>query len=406
MTPAWTIALRFLKEGRLQTALIVVGAAVGVAVMVFLSSLITAVQGNLIDKTLGTQAHIVVKQPDEAARPLYEPGKTELLLRSIQQPPQRLRPILNAKTVLEQTISTPEVRAASPVAIGAGFAIRGEALRAVAITGVEPDTYRSIIDLRERLTKGTYRAGGSDALIGTDLAGQLGLSVGDKLRLSTSAERSTILNIAGIFDLENKDANERWVVVGLAVAQSLLDIPGGVTEVVAVVDDVFSAQEVAARVARRTGLSAESWMDRNAQLLVALSSQDSSSKTIQFFVVLAVALGIASVLFVSVVQKSREIGILKAFGTSTRTVLQVFLIQGLVVGFVGSALGSALGTGLALVFRRAVVGPDGRPTLPIEVTPELLLGASAVAVASSVLAGYLPARRAARLDPAVVIRYG
>jgi lipoprotein-releasing system permease protein len=298
------------------------------------------------------------------------------------------------------------VQAASPVAIGAGFAVRGEARKAVAITGIEPQTYLGIIDLSVRLVRGSYRVGGSDALIGVELARQLGLSVGDKLRLLTTEKRTVVLNVTGVFDLENKDANERWVVLALAVAQNLLDIPGGVTEVDAVVANVFDAREVAAKVSRRTGLSAESWMDRNAQLLVALSSQDSSSKTIQFFVVLAVALGIASVLFVSVVQKSREIGILKAFGTSTRTVLRVFLLQGLIVGVVGSLLGCALGAGLSLLFRGAVVGPDGRPTLPIEVPAELLLGASVVAIASSVLAGYLPARRAARLDPAVVIRYG
>lgn len=406
MTPAWTIALRFLREGRFQTVLIIVGAAVGVAVMVFLSALIDAVQRDLIDKTLGTQAHIVISQPDESARPLYRAKDGERLLRAIQQPPQRLRPILNAKTVLAQTLSTPGVRAASPVALGAGFAVRGEATKAVAITGIEPSSYRGVIDLSARLKQGLYRVGGGDALIGVELGQQLGLAVGDKLRLTTAGERSAVLNISGVFDLENKDANERWVVVALAVAQNLLDIPGGVTEIDALVDDVFMARDVATRVGRRTGLAAQSWMERNAQLLVALSSQDSSSKTIQFFVVLAVALGIASVLFVSVVQKSRDIGILKAFGTTTGTVLRVFLIQGFVVGALGSVLGCALGAGLSLIFRHAVVGADGLPTLPIVVEPGLLLGASAVAIFSSVLAGLLPARRAARLDPAVVIRYG
>ena len=126
---------------------------------------------------------------------------------------------------------------------------------------------------------------------------------------------------------------------------------------------VFGADALAARIRDRTGLDARSWMEQNGDLLTGLRSQSMSSLMIQVFVVLAVALGIASVLAVSVVQKAREIGILRATGTPSRTVTQIFLVQGAVLGGIGSLVGIALGSGLALFFASVARNPDGSPLL-------------------------------------------
>jgi lipoprotein-releasing system permease protein len=147
-------------------------------------------------------------------------------------------------------------------------------------------------------------------------------------------------------------------------------------------------------------------MKLNAQLLTALRSQSSSSFMIQFFVIVAVALGIASVLGVSVIQKSREIGILKATGTSTGTVLRIFLAEGSIVGVLGSALGALLGTAMSLGFAAAVKNPYGEALFPVRLTPGLFALASAVAIGTGIASAVFPARVAARLDPATVIRRG
>jgi lipoprotein-releasing system permease protein len=125
---------------------------------------------------------------------------------------------------------------------------------------------------------------------------------------------------------------------------------------------------------------------------------------IQVFVVVAVALGIASVLGISVVQKSREIGILRAMGAGAGQVTRVFLVQGLFVGLAGSVMGCLLGGGLALLFQGLVTNADGSPTFPVDLGASLFLRAAGVAVATGLLASVAPARRAARLDPATVLR--
>jgi lipoprotein-releasing system permease protein len=170
------------------------------------------------------------------------------------------------------------------------------------------------------------------------------------------------------------------------------------------VEDVFAAEDIAALVRARTGLPAESWMTRNAQLLSGLSAQASSRTMIQVFVVISVTLGIASVLIVSVVQKSREIGILRAVGTPARRVLQIFLIEGGVLGAAGSVIGAALGAAFAKGFEAMTVEPDGSPRFLVQIDLPLVAGTAALAIGIGLLAAVIPARRAARLDPATAIR--
>ena len=396
------LALQFLREYRSQTALTVGAVAIGVAVMVFLSALITGLQTSLIERTLGTQAHIVVKPIEERARPLLESGE---LLRHIERPAQRVRPIAEWQRVDGWLRADPEIVATSPTAIGDAFATQGSANRPVQILGVVPERFDQVIPVSQRMTRGAYRLEGAETVIGIELAADLGVDVGDKLRLETPAGNDALLTIRGVFDLGNQQVNERWVVVPLRTGQTLLGLPGGANALHIKVQSIFDADRVADRIASETGLGAESWMKANEQLLIGLRSQSSSSYTIQFFVFLAVAIGIASVLVVTVVQRTREIGILRAMGVPARRIAMVFVIQGGLVGFFGSLLGAGLGAGLSFVFAQLSQNPDGTAMFPIALSSNLILAASGLATLTGVLAAVLPARQAAGLDPVEAIRH-
>jgi lipoprotein-releasing system permease protein len=402
----WIVAIRYLREGRAQSLLILSGVAVGVGVIVFLSALISGLQVSLIDRTLGTQSHIVLKRPDEMPRPLLERGGAAGVTAHVERPAQRLRSILQWQQVLDSVERVPGVLALTPTVTGSAFARQGTANRAVLLRGVDPPGFLRIIDVGSKVVAGRFDVTGMDAVIGSELANALGLTVGDKLRLSAPDDRSDVFTIRGIFDIGNKDANERWVFVSLRSAQTLLDLVGGVSTIEVKVADLFAAESIAVQLSARTGLEADSWMKTNTQLLVGLRSQNSSSYMIQVFVIIAVALGIASVLVVSVVQKSREIGILKAMGTPTRRIIRVFLIEGALVGLVGSVLGVALGAGLSVFFASLATNPDGSPMFPVNLTLALVVRASVIATLTGIVAAAAPAHRAARLDPVEVIRYG
>jgi lipoprotein-releasing system permease protein len=399
----WFIAVRYLREGRAQTVLVLAGTTVGVAVLIFLTALISGLQRTLVAQTLSTQAHVLVKAPERVARPLDLPST---VADRIEKVPDRIRSIEQWQQVVDALPAIPGVLAATPTAAGAAFASRGSATKSVALRGIDPESFARVIEILPRMKAGRFALEGAEAIVGVGLASDLGVSVGDKIRLATPEGRGDQFTIAGIFDIGNKEVNTRWVLVPLRSAQTMLDLPGGVTTLEVKVDGIFDAERIAREISRRHGLAADSWMELNQQLLVGLRSQSASSWMIQVLVVLAVALGIASVLGVSVIQKSREIGILRATGTSTGAVQRIFLLEGAIVGAAGSVLGAALGSAMAVAFANLARAPTGDALFPVDLTPGLYLGATLVALVTGTVAAWFPARRAAGLEPAEVIRYG
>jgi len=397
----WIAAVRFLREGRMQSLLIIVGVGVGVAVIVFMSALLSGLQANLIKRTLSSQAHITLLPPEEIARPQQATDATALRL---QKQAQRLRAIDQWQTLRNRLETWPEIAAVSPVASGPAFAIRGEANKAITVVGIEPERYNRAISLAERLTAGQLRVGAGEAVIGIELARDLGAEVGDKLRLSAADGRSDTLTVTGLFDLGNKGVNARNVYVGLRTAQSLLDLVGGVSSIDLALHDLDLAEQLARRIAGETGLTADSWIKTNAQFVTALTSQRVSSNVIRFFIALSVAFGIASVLVVSVIQRGKEIGILRAMGATQAQMRRIFLLQGGIVGFFGSLLGSALAWSFLMLWQLLARNPDGTPMFVIGVEPGLVALAAGGASLVGILSALLPARRAAQLDPVVAIR--
>ncbi len=385
----------------MQSLLIIVGVGVGVAVIVFMSALLSGLQANLIKRTLSSQAHITLLPPEEIARPQQATDATALRL---QKQAQRLRAIDQWQTLRDRLETWPEIAAVSPVASGPAFAVRGEANKAISVVGIEPERYNRVISLAERLTAGQLRVGAGEAVIGIELARDLGAEVGDKLRLSAADGRSDTLTVTGLFDLGNKGVNARNVYVGLRTAQSLLDLVGGVSSIDLALHDLDLAEQLARRIAGETGLTADSWIKTNAQFVTALTSQRVSSNVIRFFIALSVAFGIASVLVVSVIQRGKEIGILRAMGATQAQMRRIFLLQGGIVGFFGSLLGSALAWSFLMLWQLLARNPDGTPMFVIGVEPGLVALAAGGASLVGILSALLPARRAAQLDPVVAIR--
>jgi lipoprotein-releasing system permease protein len=286
---------------------------------------------------------------------------------------------------------------------GAALAQRGEATRSVNLAGVELERYDRVINLGAKLVAGSLRLAPGEAIVGVTLASDLGLRVGDRFVASTGT-REESLRIAGLVDLGVTELNRRTVYVPLRSAQSLFDLAGGATRIDVSLDDVWTASELAATLSRELPAKVESWQDTNAQLVSALNAQSVSTTIIRGVVMVVVVLGIASVLVVSVVQKQREIGILRAMGATRGQVMGVFLVQGALVGLLGAVVGVVLAAGMIELFTRFVKGSDGLPLFAITLSPRVALQVALLAWAAGVLAALAPARRAARMDPAQAIR--
>ena len=147
----WQVALRFLREGRMQSWLIVGGVAAGVAVITYIAALINGLQANTVSKTLGTQAHISLRAPEDVVIPLSAAAPGTWLLSDTQPRAQRLRSVDNWQQLLPVLEQEPGVVAVSPMVSGSGQALRGEATQSIAIMGVELERYQRIVNLREKI---------------------------------------------------------------------------------------------------------------------------------------------------------------------------------------------------------------------------------------------------------------
>lgn len=399
----WILATRFLREGLLQTFFIIAGVALGVSVIVFMSAMLTGLQSNFFSTLTDYQAQIVISPLDEVARPLRlaQQGKLATLVQPRAKRPQSLD---QWQALRNSLIRIPGVLVVTPIVAGAGFVLRADANRGVSMVGIEPDSYLQLIALKKKMVAGSAELSSTDILIGTDLAKDLGVWVGDKLTLQTPGGASASLTVLGIFDFGSEGRNEGSVYVALRTAQSLLGLPGGANSLQIKVAQPFTAEALAQSIEAQLGIQAKSWIETNAEFFSALSGQNMAFFVIRLFVGLTAALGIASVLVVSVVQKSKEIGILRATGTTRAQILRLFLVQGALLGFLGSLGGSVLGWLFLIAWRVYAIGADGKPLFVINAEPVLFLYVAAGATLVGTLAAVFPAQRAARLDPAVAIR--
>mgnify|MGYP001310875703 FL=1 len=391
------IAWRFMVENPLQTLLISIAIAVGTAVIIFITTLMSGLQQNTIRKTLGSQPHIRLEATRLYNRTPVQSQQVLLLETMRAQPLQRID---NWQSLMADLDTISELVAISPVVSGPALVQKGRATASVIVNGIDPQRYQNIVDLPGHMMRGSFQVDSEDVLVGSELARDLGLQVGDKLQLQAGDSRTALVRVRGIFTMGVQELDTRQLYVGLKQAQTLLNLSGGITALDLKIHDIFAAREWGGRLERLTGLHVKNWMDNNSQLLNALRSQRMTTQMIRGFVGLAVGLGIASVLAVSVVQRTREVGILRAMGSTREQILRVFLAQGAMLGAMGAVFGVAGGYGLIHLFNNF-----GSRLFYVSVQAEVIITALLIAVGSGVLAAALPARRASRYDPAEAIRY-
>jgi lipoprotein-releasing system permease protein len=393
----WMIALRFLLKGRGQTLLIVLGIAVGVAVQFFLASLIGGLQISLIDNTVGSAPHILILPADRLARPLSSGAAPQDSGRVLYEERTEIHSWLQYVNDLKRD---GRIEHAAPVANGSGFIERGNSVVPVNVKGLTAEDGLAIYKIGKKTVSGSAGLFSDAALLGKGIADRLTLAVGDKFYLRNNRGERIFLRVGGIFDLGAAAGND-LLIMPIDMVRGFFAVEG-VSAIEVQVGDVFAAETIAREYGRQyERVKLESWQEKNRELLTALRSQSSSSTTIQFFVIISISLGIASVLAIAAVQKQRQLGILKAMGTTDRSASKIFVIQGFLLGGMGSLLGLAFGLLLAFGF---ISGSD--VVFGLEINARTLLTPIVLALLASIVASTIPARRAAKLSPIEVIRNG
>ncbi len=375
------IAWRFLWRSKAQSILIIFGIAVGIAVQVFVGSLITSLQQSLLDSTVGSSSHVTI-----------EPAAGEAAFTFTAADREKLK-------------TDPRITAVAPVQTLSALVPMAGSSAPVVVKGGAYEDIDSIYKLSDKMVAGEVTLDGDRVLVGKEFAEQYGFAPGDPIELVLADGSTVEARVEGVFDLGAQAVNQQSVFAGLEAASRALG--RSVEEVGAVemqINDVFTSPDVAADVALKyPQLQVTEWQAKNSELLTALQSQSTSSYMIQVFVIIAVMLGIASTLAISAVQKTRQIGILKALGMADGRTGLVFLWQAGILGVVGTALGIGISLGLIGAFSLIARGGD-TGLFPIQPQVGFVLLSAGIGIAIALISAIIPYRKTARLDPIEVIQ--
>jgi lipoprotein-releasing system permease protein len=380
MKLSFSIAKRFLAYNKGQTLLIVLGIAIGISVQIFIGLLISGLQDSLVDSTIGSTPHITI-----ASEIKGESFTVNEELFKIYQEKEEF-------SLVGQSVT------------GAAFAIGEEQSQSIVIRGLDSEALK-IANIESKIEKGNFRLY-DRVMIGKGIADQLEVKVGDLLEIKTVQNQIYKIEISAILDLKVAALNDAWVIVRPEVAQKILMLEDQVTAIEIQVKDVFNADVLASNMSVREGLEVIDWKAQNEELLSGLNGQSVSTIMIQIFVLVSVVLGIASTLAITVLQKSKQIGILKAMGIYDSNASLIFMFQGLILGFFGGLLGMAFGYGLLEMFSSFAKGSDGQPIIPITLDVPFILFSGSIAIVSALVASLIPARKSRKLSVIEVIRNG
>ena len=399
MSPyAAKLALRHLLSHPGQTALLVTGVTLGVTVFIFMSALIGGLANLLTLRTVGSIPHIVLERPDRDPAILSQSPNVQAIT---QKDLSRRNQIAIWQPAVPIIGQTPGVTAVSPQIRGSAFLERGQAIASVGIIGVEPGKLSSIADVEGAIVDGSSSLPPDGVLIGSRLARDLGLVVGQVVLLSSDRGRERSFRIGGIFELGIASADRQVVYMNFTTARALFDLPTGISRIEIKVEPAIDAPNIADELRRSTGLKATAWTEDNAQLFEGLDAQARTGTIIKAFALITIVIGIASAMLLSIVRRQAEIGIMRAMGASKTLVVSIFVLEGTLIGLTGAIAGAALAwMALAPLPPVSEVQSGG---LPIDQAQGDFLLAILLTTIAAALASVLPARRAARIDPVEAI---
>jgi lipoprotein-releasing system permease protein len=419
------LALRYLKPKRtflsLITLISILGVVLGISVLIIVISVMTGFERELQRKIIGFDADVLISGNEV---------------------------MNNWREILDHTKKTPGVVAAAPFAQGRVI-VQFQNHRAVPwLRGIDPELEQSVANLKQFLVAGEFDLSGDNGVIGSELASTLGVAIGDTIEIYSPHDMGELqkaldnaegkpdnhqelkrvrelilpmeITVTGMFNSGRYAYDSDYILVPLHIMQEAYSLGGGVHGIAVRTSDPFTADKVRDRLNRfiEPPFQAVTWIDQNRELFDAIRIERTTMFFVLIFVVIVAAFGIMSTLITSTVQKTREIGLMKALGAQMTQIMWIFLAQRMIVGFFGTLIG--LSSGIALVQYRNEVRDFLAATLHVELFPAavyqfseipaeivprdvFVICVSAFLICS--LAALIPAYFAARLDPVKALRF-
>ncbi len=412
------IGLRYLKAKRKQsfvsviTLISILGITVGVTALIVVLSVMTGFEKDLREKILGINAHLIVSEYG---------GK-----------------MYGHNYILDSVKDIEEVKGASPFIYGqAMLAVKGSVL-GVVVRGVDSATLKDVTVLPDRIRSGSLSGldVGFDAegelpgvAIGSELSSSLGLFVGDEVRVVSpfgaktamgAAPRSALFKVSAIFEMGMYEYDSSLAFISIENAQKFFRLGKAVSGVEIKISDLYRANALRDIVADKLNgpYAIRTWEEMNQNLFSALKLERVAMFIILTLIIFVAALNIISTLIMVVMEKGKDIAILKSMGASSASIMKIFMVEGLIIGVVGTFLGTVVGLITALnlesmlvfieeTFDFKILPPSVYyiDRLPSNVEPIFVLSIVLVSIGISFLATIYPSWKASKFDPVEGIRY-
>ncbi len=405
------VALTHLAGRKRQTVISVLGAALGVGFFIAMAALMRGFQGYFVETVVNVQPHIVIH--DEFRNPPPQPvmlafpdGAVEL--RRLR-PRDEVRGIRNGGRIVDVLSRMPGLTVA-PTLTGQIFLRYGSADTSATLIGVVPERERRVTRIEQDMVAGSLDDLSTTAngiIVGTGLARKLGAARGDTVTAVSPEGVVMTMKIVGLFStgIVQLDEGEAYVLINRS--QILQNRPNVINAIRIRLDDVEQAQEVAARIEARYGYRSEAWQETNQGIFAVFVIQNIIMYSVVGAIMVVAGFGIYNIISTVVYEKSRDIAILKSLGFAERDIRRIFLMQGVLVGMAGAVVGWGVGFGLVqglASIRLELGGMIRSDRLFLDHSLIYYWVGGAFAVISAGVAAYLPARKAARLNPVDIVR--
>ena len=411
MRLALAVALAHLTSRRRQTAVSLSGVVLGVAFFLAVSALMRGSEKDFLKRLVDNSAHITVS--DEYRAPREQPAAVRWAGGAIGisnvKPQTETRGIRGYRQKLEMVEALPGLRVA-PVLVGTASLTFAGRQEGVTLSGVIPETLKDVSTIDEKIVEGSLEALAANPngiVVGRGLADKFNVGLGRTIGVSTPDSGVRPMKIVGVFRTGIANYDETQTFVLLKRAQVMLDRPNRVNRFIIQLEDAYTARDVAARIERAVGYKAMSWQEASEDIVSVLVIRNLIMYSVVAAILVVASFGIYNTLSTIVMEKTRDIAIMKSMGFHARDVRAIFLLEGLIVGVLGSVAGVLLGMVLMRGLGEISVKPPGATEvvyLPVWWGPEQYLMAAAFALASCLVAAYLPARRAGRVHPVDILR--
>jgi lipoprotein-releasing system permease protein len=410
MKLSFHIAFSHLRSRKRQTLVSLLGVVLGVAFFLAVSSLMRGSERDFIKRLVDTQPHITVS--DEYRNTRVQPATMTFSDGAVVvhhvKPKTERRGLRQYKQKLALVDTVPGVKVA-PVLVGTvifSFAGRDEG---VTISGIEPKRMKGVSSIEEDIKAGSLDAVEQDPngiIIGEGLAKKLSLGMNDIVSVVAPEGNVRAMRIVGLFRTGNESYDTRQTFAYINRVQALLNRPNTANSFVIRVDDPNRARTTATRIESMIGYKSVSWQEANEDLQSSLMVRNIIMYSVVSAILLVASFGIYNVISTVVMEKTRDIAIMKSMGFHARDIRRIFLIEGVLIGLGGSSLGMLMGAGLMQLAAQVQIKPPGADpiNLPIDWSVDQFALAAGFAMLSAMAAAYLPARKGGTLQPVDVLR--